>query len=86
MAVSGSIVSVLGERPCPSRGLICQFVVWSRVAGTMCGFSHDLGVVGRVSQVVVGKRAVDGKVVVYTRWSFVTGSLNPESSSCGKLN
>jgi len=80
VVVGGSIVSLFWVSDRISRGLICQFVVWSLVAGKMWGFSHDLGVVGRVSQVVVryrsdsmGKRSVDEKVVVYARWSFATG-------------
>ena len=73
---------ILGERP-SSVLILCRhgFVsLWSLVAGKKWGFSHDLVAVGRVSQVVVryrsdsmGKRSVDGKVVVYARWSFVTG-------------
>ena len=63
-----------------SHGLICQFVVWSLVAGKMLGFSCDLGIIGHFSQVVVlyrsdslRKRSMDGKMVVCARWSFITG-------------
>ena len=53
---------------------ISVFVVWSLVAGKMWDFSHDLGVVGRISQLVIcyssdniGKRSMDRELVMYFR-------------------